>query len=180
MNKRLHSRDLQQHSDDRLCISVHVCNCVFIPRDECTYTFMHKDYHFRATFHICDKGAHYQPWLDVGGGSASFNYSRLFPTLPKKKQPHSRCLGLIYSRLTCFSAFSLAIIYLSTVHWVKTRPDVWINKKMLSLAPQNEEIIKKYSLEMHDLHFKDLILLKQSISMCFRPNNCIYSLAPRV
>lgn len=44
---------------------------------------------------------------------------------------------------------------------------------MLSLAPQNKEIIKKYSLGMHDLHFKDKILLKQSISMCFRPNNCI-------
>lgn len=51
---------------------------------------------------------------------------------------------------------------------------------MFSLAPQNKEIIKKYSLEMHDLHFEDKILLKQSISICFRPNNWIYSQVQRV
>lgn len=60
----------------------------------------------------------------------------------------------LFATQTCFSAFSLAIIYLLTVHWVKTCPDVWINKKMLSLASKPADNYYKYS-KMHDLHFKE-------------------------
>lgn len=70
----------------------------------------------------------------------------------------------LFSTQTCFSAFSLPIIYLSTVHWVKTRPDVWINKKMLSLSPRNQWKIIKNLLKMHDLHFKDKNLMNKASS----------------